>query len=59
MAKSTQLICSSAASTMDSYEINHDMDKKIEITPRIRRTGYGRGFREKTSRIDEARVLLP
>lgn len=58
MTNSTQLICSSAASTIDSYEINHDIDKKIEITPRIRKTGYGTGFRVKISRIDEAMVLL-
>jgi hypothetical protein len=58
VAKSTQLICVSTLSTASSKEKYHDMPKKNEITARIRITGYGRGYREKASKIEEL-VLLP
>lgn len=57
MTRSIQLICCSAVSTEDSKDKYHDMPRNIEITPRNRRTGYGKGFRDKESKIED--VVLP
>lgn len=47
--KSSQLNCVSASSTTESWDEYQDMQKKIESTARISRTGYGRGLRENPS----------
>lgn len=58
VTKSNQLNCVSASSAADSRDEYQDMPRKIEITARISRTGYGRGLRENPSR-KELVWLLP
>lgn len=57
VAKSNKFICSFAVSTISSQLKYHDMPRKIEMTAKIRRTGYGRGSRVKASKIEL--LLLP
>lgn len=59
MTKSIQPICCSAVSTVSSKDKYHDTPRKIKVTAIIRRTGYGKGLRENTSKIESVVLLLP
>lgn len=55
--KRIQPICSSVVSTMSSQLKNQDMPRNIDSTAKIKRTGYGRGFRVKASKMESLLLL--